>query len=242
MKTLVIGAGQVGTAIKEIVSPHHETFIKDVEDLSLDGVDVMHICYPDHRGFEETTKAYIAQYKPKLVIINSSVKVGTTGKCGDDVVYSPVRGRHPRLASEMKDFVKIVACKNFEKAEAAYKYFNACGLRCVLSQSPEAYELLKVISNVHMGLEIAWRQEVERMLKTFGIDQIEYTIWEKTYRDGCLKVNDLNLIRSIMNPDPIGGHCILPCTEILRKQFDSKLLDFIVDSNERKKSECLVAS
>jgi hypothetical protein len=88
-----------------------------------------------------------------------------------------------------------------------------------------------------MGLEIAWRQEVERMMEELGINPKEYDIWEKTYRDGCLQVKDFNLVRPLMKPDPIGGHCILPCLDILKKSFNSPILDFITDSNERKKSE-----
>lgn len=242
MKSLIIGAGQVGTALFEVLKPYYDISIRDLEDIEIDGVNVLHICYPDHDGFEQTTKAYIRKYKPSLTIIHSSVQVGTTAKCGEDVVYSPTRGRHPRLAQEMKSFEKVVGSKNRRKAEEAADYFLGCGWIPLVFNSPESPEFLKVFSNVHMGLEIAWRQEAQRMMKALGINDNDYEIWERTYRDGCLDVKDFNLVRPLMNPGPIGGHCILPCLDILRKRFESSILDFIVESNEKVKNESLVAS
>ena len=91
MKTLVIGKGQVGSALFDVLRGTHDVYIKDIEPLELDGVEVLHICYPDHDGFYQTTKDYIAKYKPKLTIINSSIRVGTTEQFATGVVYSPVR-------------------------------------------------------------------------------------------------------------------------------------------------------
>jgi hypothetical protein len=237
MKTLIIGAGQVGSAIKENVERFHETLIRDVQPLDAEGIEVIHICYPDHDGFEVTTRKYIDQYKPRLTIINSSVRVGTTLKCGDDVIYSPTRGRHPNLAKEMKVFHKCIAGLNQTKVDLARAYFAACGFKVLTSSNPESLEFLKVMSNVHMGLEIAWRQEVQRMMDRFGIDSAEYDAWEVTYRQGLLEIGDHNLLRPIMRPDPIGGHCVLPCTELLREQFDSSVLDFIIHSNQKAKED-----
>jgi len=242
MKTLIIGAGQVGTALKDILSPHHEVFIRDVVANYNSQADVLHICYPDHDGFEKTTKEYIDFYKPKLTIINSSVRVGTTLKCGMNVVYSPVRGRHPHLKEEMKKFRKFVASHNQENAFKTIQYFEAAGWPCVLAKDPESLEFMKVMSNVHMGLEIAWRQEVERMMEDLSIEPTDYEEWEKSYRDGYLALQDWNLIRPIMKPDPIGGHCILQCVELLREKCPSSLLDFIVASNEEIKNERFVSN
>lgn len=237
VKSLIIGSGQVGTALKENIQKFHETFIRDVSDFGLDGVEVLHICYPDHEGFEQTTKDYIHQYQPKVTIIHSSVRVGTTKKCGENVVYSPVRGRHPNLSSEMKLFVKFIGGGNDDCRMVARDYLRECGFVVVNSNDAESLELFKVISNIHMGWEIAWRQEVGRILDHFGVGSLEYEDWERTYRDGYISIKDWNLMRSVMRPDPIGGHCILPCVDLLRSQIDSKALDFIIESNERVKKD-----
>lgn len=243
MKSLIIGAGQVGSALKEVLSKTYEVVIKDIEDLDVKDVKVLHICYPDSEDFIKNTKEYVKRYAPELTIIHSSVSLGTTELCGDDVVYSPVRGRHPQLAEEMKSFTKFVSSSNPEKASKAKEYFEKCGWKVIQTQGkPYAVEFFKMFSNVHMGLEIAWRQEAERIMKDIGIDPMGYEAWEKTYRDGCIEVKDLNLLRPLMSPGPIGGHCILPCTEILKSQVRSPLFDFILESNEKVKNENLVTA
>jgi hypothetical protein len=233
MKSLVIGAGQVGSGLFEIISKEHESYLRDIEDFPMAGIEVLHICYPEHDGFEETTKKYIEEYKPRLTIINSSITVGTTSKCGENVVYSPVRGRHPNLATEMLVYPKFVSGKNISDVVTATEYFEKCGWTVHASNSPETLELLKLLSNIHMGLEVAWRQEVKRILNHFNVRSEDYTLWEQTYNDGYVELGQEHLVRSMMSPDPIGGHCILECNQILKSQFPSKAFDFIQESNEK---------
>lgn len=234
-KTLIIGAGEVGQALKEVLSPFHETYLRDIKPFECKAVKVLHICYPDHPGFIETTKRYIKDYDyPEVTIINSSVSVGTTRKFDDNVVYSPVRGRHPDngLANEMRIFRKFVAGLDPIVTNLAVHHFRVAGLRIYSTDNPDALEYLKLMSNVHMGLEIAWRQEVGRMMKSFHIEDKDYEAWEETYSEGYQKLGQYHLMRPLMRPDPIGGHCILPCTEILKSQYPSKALDFIQESNQ----------
>lgn len=237
MKTLILGKGQVGSALYEVLKDHHETFIKDVEPLEMNGVEVLHICYPEHNEFTKTTKDYMSKYKPQVTIVNSSVSIGTTEKCGDEVIYSPVRGRHPKLAADLKIYAKFLFGHDKAKMALAAEHFNQAGIKIRKFRDPEAGEALKLLSNIHMGVEIAFRQEIERILGYFMVDVKAYETWEKTYMEGYLESGDYNLIRPMMRPDPIGGHCILPCTEILMKQFPSKIFEFVLESNEKTKGE-----
>lgn len=238
MKSLIIGKGQIGTALYEIFAPFHEIFIRDVDDVDHFGIEVLHICFPDSVEFVKFTKEYIEKYQPDLTVIHSSVGVGKTEECGDHVVYSPVRGRHPKLVSDLKIYEKFVFSLDLNDLNKAKQYLSRCNLKVKgFQQSPKVGETLKLISNVHMGVEIAWRQELERIFKKTGTSDFVYQLWEETYRDGYLKSGDMNLVRPLMRPDPIGGHCIVPCTEILQKQFPSKILDFVLESNEKKKGE-----
>lgn len=236
MKSLIIGAGQVGSSLHRIVSKAHESFIRDLHPLDIKDVEILHICYPDSDSFVDITKGYIEEYKPRLTIINSSVAVGKTEACGPHVVNSPVRGRHPNLDTEMLFYPKFIGSNNIDDAERAATYFEDCGWETVICDH-KTTEFLKLISNVHMGLEVAWRQEVERMMESFGVDKDAYQAWEKSYNEGYRKSGHLNLVRPLMQPAPIGGHCILPCTQILLAQFESEALRFILNSNERAKAE-----
>jgi len=40
-----------------------------------------------------------------------------------------------------------------------------------------------------------------------------------------------------MFPDVIGGHCLIPNTELLLKSYDSEFLRLILKSNEKQKME-----
>jgi hypothetical protein len=40
-----------------------------------------------------------------------------------------------------------------------------------------------------------------------------------------------------MFPDVIGGHCLIPNTELLLKAYDSEFLRLILKSNEKRKKE-----
>jgi len=39
--------------------------------------------------------------------------------------------------------------------------------------------------------------------------------------------------RPLMFPDVIGGHCLIPNTELLLKNYDSKFLRLVLESNRR---------
>jgi hypothetical protein len=227
MKSLIIGNGQIGSALFEIFSKVHETHVRDFEASNLDGIEILHICYPYSDKFIESTKNYIDQYRPRLTIIHSSVAIGTTDKCGDHVVHAPERGRFPKLAKQMSYFKKFIGGSNQEDCNLAAKYFDICNWNTHIVLDPKITEALKLISNAHMGLEIAWRQEIDR----WGIDRQIYALWEDSYFGGYMRFGEYNLLRSRMNPDPIGGHCILPCVDILSQTYESPALKFIKESN-----------
>lgn len=238
MKVLVIGAGQIGDAIRHIIAQtNHEVHIRDIADYPLSNVDVLHICYPDSRTFVKDTKAYIATYQPKMTIIHSSVSVGTTQKCGTKVVHVPVRGRHPNLAEQIPAFPLFVGGFDKQLNAEAVAYLEGCNLVACDVGDPMGTELVKLLSNIHMGLEIAWRQEVKRLLEYFAINPLVYERWEDSYNEGYRMTGDEQLTRPRLKPDPIGGHCILECTKILADQIHSKVFEFILESNEKEKAK-----
>lgn len=243
MKGLVIGKGEVGTALFHILSEYYPTEIRDVEDLDPNGFEILHLAYPDGPNFVDAAKAYIHQYQPKLTVIHSSVRVGTTDKVdGEFVVHSPIRGRHPNLAEEMRVFTKFIGGRNDNAVKMAKEYFEAANWPCFGVQSPRDTELIKLLSNVYLGYEIAWRQEVERICRTLDTTPRTYEHFESTYNDGYIKLGQTQFMRPKLWPKAIGGHCILPCMELLATQYPSKAFEFIRSSNaqavnEHKKTE-----
>jgi len=237
MKSLIIGRGEVGQALFEVIKPYHATYIRDVGECDLPDIEVMHICFPDSDEFIAEVKRYQKKYKPDLTIIHSSITIGTTEQIGGHIVYSPIRGRHrPKLSVELKFFPKFIASANEKDSDIASKYFKECGWEVFSTKDVEGTELSKMLSNIHMGIEIAWAQEVDRILKHFEANPLTYEKWEESYNAGYFKLLQPHMMRPIMRPDPIGGHCILECVEILRQQFSSPIFEFVRSSNEETKS------
>ena len=233
--TIVIGTGEIGAPLLEVLSSRYRTRGVDVEPVEItERVDVMHVCYPFQIGdFVGTTVEYIEKYSPSLVIINSTVAPGTTRKVaerapGVKVAYSPVRGKHKKMKQDLLFYTKFVAGVEKEWGEEAASHFACAGVKVRLFSSPEALELAKLLSTTYFGLLIAWAQEMDRFAKNLNVDYDEITQFfeEIPY-----------FPKTKFFPGFIGGHCVIPNIHILRMDFPSPFLDAILDSNERKKKE-----
>lgn len=239
MKSLIIGAGQIGDALYKIFSEAHQCYVRDIGSLKCEDVEVLHIAFPYSEGFIENVRAYIRQYRPSLTMIHSSVAVGTSLKCGEHVVHSPERGRHPNLVSEMRKFPKFIGGLNDADVAKAVDYVQLCDWFAIPCADPRWTELVKLLSNVHLGLEIAWRQEVDRIFSEMGAgdsDKQIYELWEDSYNLAHKALGQEQLIRPRLKPGPIGGHCIIPCTKILASQIPSVAFEMILKTNERTKN------
>src|SRR5437868_5842335 len=113
-KVIVVGLGEVGKPLFEIIKTRYEVFGVDIDlTAPLNRCDVMHICFPfDDRKFVGQVLDYIRRYQPALAIINSTVSPGTT-RClaresGLAVVNSPVRGKHTRMQEELLNYTKFI--------------------------------------------------------------------------------------------------------------------------------------
>ena len=154
MKTLIIGKGEIGVSLQRVLSPFYETYIKDIEPLEVDGIEVLHICFPYSKKFIKQVEEYKKQYKPRFVIIHSTVPVGTSTKL--NAFHSPVRGVHPHLERSLKTFVKFLAPKN----KVLKEYFEKAGIKIELVEKSEETELLKLYCTTIYGLNIVAEKEV----------------------------------------------------------------------------------
>jgi UDP-N-acetyl-D-mannosaminuronate dehydrogenase len=251
-KVLVVGLGEVGRPLFELldesgcfivhgidldeakmgeVGQHKKDLVKEV--------DIMHVCIPcvNQEKFVSTVANYAKQFKPKLVIINSTVTPGTTKevskRCECLVAHSPVRGVHESLEHvkwELKRWTKYVGGANAKAGEAASKHFQELGLKTKVLKSSLESELAKLFETTYRAWMIACFQEMHRISRHFDacFDDIVDFI-EDTHR--------LRFDRPVMFPGVIGGHCIIPNTELLLRSYDSELLRLILKSNEKRKEE-----
>ena len=80
-KVLVIGLGEIGAPLLEIVKGVYSAEGLDIEPKEIHGpVDVLHICFPYSVDFVETATNYVNKFNPKLTIIESTVLPFTTSK------------------------------------------------------------------------------------------------------------------------------------------------------------------
>ena len=228
---IIVGLGEVGTPLLEIMKSRHQTFGVDInQPASISQCDVMHICFPFQSGkFVGQVIEYIHQYRPALTVINSTVAPGTTrsiaAESGTAVAHSPVRGKHVRMQEEMLHYAKFIGALDLQSGRRTVEHFEGVGMKTMLLTSPEASEIAKLTETTYFGLMIAWAQEVERYCTKFGANYDEVVSF----------YDEIKFFPAVKYfPGVIGGHCVMPNIAILRQQFPSGLLEAIVQSNNLK--------
>ena len=228
---LIIGLGEVGKPLLEIMKSRYQTFGVDINQLaSVSQCDVMHICFPfKNDKFVGQVIGYIDQYRPALTVINSTVAPGTTRRIavesGTAVVNSPVRGKHARMQEELLHYTKFVGALDLQSGQRAIEHFEGVGIKTKLLTSPEATEIAKLTETTYFGLLIAWAQEVERYCMELDTNYDEVV----SFYDEIKFFPPAKYF-----PGAIGGHCVMPNIAILLQRFPSGLLQAIVQSNELK--------
>lgn len=230
-KVVVVGLGEIGKPLFNLISKRHEAVGVDVAPVNrIDGVDVMHVCYPFQiKDFGGETARYIDLFRPRVTIINSTVAVGTTRsvaeRTGAAVVNSPVRGKHARMTQELQSYTKFIGGMDRAASEEAARHFASFGLKTRILSSPEATELAKLTETTYFGLMIAWAQEIERYCDQSGQDYGEVTSFYE-------EIKFFPPVKYF--PGIIGGHCVMPNIKILRDWNQSTILEAIEASNQMK--------
>ena len=232
----ILGYGEVGQAIAKF---YHNPKIKDLHrDDDLRGVDVLHVCIPYNEKFVFLIKKEIKTIKPKLTIIHSSVEPGTTKKIGGSVVHSPVRGVHPKLYEGLKTFVKYIGTDNQKAGRMAKKHLESLGMKTKVFTPATTTELGKLLDTTYYGLCIAFHGEMKHMCDRLHLDfDSAVTAFNSSYNQGYTKLGMPQVNRPVLQfPNPvIGGHCIIPNVQLLKKEFKSKAFDLILEYRPKKK-------
>jgi UDP-N-acetyl-D-mannosaminuronate dehydrogenase len=233
---IVVGLGEVGRPLLELVREKHTAIGIDIEPVATDGeCAVLHICYPFSDQFVRTTVKYIEQNCPALTIINSTVAPGTTRSVyrylHTPIVYSPIRGKHFKMKHDFLHYTKFIGGIDHKAALRAAEHFRSIGMKTKVVSSPETAELAKLTETTYFGLLIAWAQEAERYCNHLQVDYDQLV----SFFD---EIPFLPRVKYV--PGVIGGHCVMPNIQILKRIFESDLLDAIVTSNNMKREADLV--
>ena len=238
-RTLVVGIGEVGGALAEVLDRTEPVLRHDLEPrVFSDSVSVMHVCIPfrNSADFERIALSYIERFKPALTIINSTVVPGTTravaNACGLPVAYSPIRGKHVRMVDDLIQYVKFVAATDPSVADLAESHFKRAGMTTRRMNNVETLELAKLAETTYFGLLIAFAQELNRYATRVGGD----------YEEAIGFFEEVEFLpRSRYFPGYIGGHCVVANIGLLGQVAPSPLLDAVLDSNSRRAVELKIS-
>lgn len=233
--TLVVGIGEVGRPLAEVLERSGPVLRHDLEPREFDApIGVMHICFPfrDRSTFVATALDYIRRFQPALTIVNSTVVPGTTraiaSSSGMPVCYSPVRGKHIEMASALTRYVKFVAAPQEEWAIAAAEHFAGAGMKTRRMSTAESLELAKLAETTYFGVCIAFAQELNRYAARVNGEYAEMT--------GFFEEVEFLPGRKYF-PGFIGGHCVIPNLNLLLQLAPAPLLEAVLDSNRRRTDE-----
>ena len=124
---LIVGYGEVGRGLAEVLKQKGKVWILDPNKSLKHNNNwpkkfyAIHICIPFSNSFSQAVRGIKKKYGYEILIIHSTVPVGTSDKLG--AVHSPIRGDHPNLAKGIKTFVKYVGGKNSQAAAKLFKSF-----------------------------------------------------------------------------------------------------------------------
>lgn len=229
MTDIILGAGEVGTALGQIFKcPVYDIGAPDVDD-----VRIMHVAFPFTDDFMSHVRTYQRQYKPEITVIHSSVVPGTSRALG--AVHSPVLGKHPDLAPDIRSYPKWIGADTESEGTRVYRIFRQAGLRARLAKSSVETELWKLLCTSTLGINAAWAQEIDRMCREVGV---EYEGWQNfmaEINEGLIARGLGHAARPLLSPGPIGGHCVLPNFALLSKVYPSGMIAAAIDSDERVK-------
>ncbi len=233
--TLVIGLGEVGGALAEVLERSQRILRQDIEPMKIEEpIGVAHLCFPfqSREQFEQIAIGYLERFRPKLAIINSTVLPGTTRRITAatkvPIAYSPVRGKHAHMADDLVRYRKFVSAVDVDAARMAELHFERGGIETRRMNRVETLELSKLAETTYFGILIAYAQELNRYCEEVDGDYYEAT----NFFD---EIDFLPRVRYF--PGFIGGHCVVPNINLMLQLRNSAMLDAVLDSNRNRAAE-----
>jgi len=201
MKHLIIGQGEIGSALHSIL----KCDIRDIENtVQQTKYDCIHICYPYSNNFCRSVKKYRRQYNPKYVVVHSTVPVGTCRKL--DAIHSPVIGVHPHLAESILTFKKVISSRPMAKELEKF------GIKTVYVKKSEDSEAGKLYSLLIYGINVLLEKEIFDYCKVGKLDYDSvYNLFVSIYNEGYKKMGmeKYTMYKLQHREGPIGGHCVV---------------------------------
>src|SRR6185312_2564211 len=230
-KNVVAGLGEIGTPILQLISKIIPTVGYDLNEKLMDKknfdkyseseTSFLHICIPFTGNFISNVIKLYEQFKPKVIVIHSTISPGTTknlqSRLSIPVIYSATRGVHKRMLHDLKRYVKFFAVEpNAPNAKwAATTYSNMlkkCGVKTKQMSTPVTLELAKIIVDTsYYGWLITYAQLSNMIAIENKVDYDE--MW--SFAD---EIHKYLGNRPKMFPGFIGGHCVIPNLDLMNDE------------------------
>lgn len=227
MRNLVIGMGEVGKGVFDVLLGVYPTECRDKDPLIIPHkVDVLHICIPYSDKFDEAVRGYLKLYSPKYTIVYSSVPIGTCEGLG--VVHSPVEGKHPAIGLSIKNMARWLGSSDQKALDEAGKFWEKI-TKIRKLPSADYTEWLKLRSTSKYGINLAWTDYEAKVSKELGMDFSAVRQFDMDYNGLYTRLGMHQYQRYVLDPPEgkIGGHCVVPNAELLDEQYPSPMLKII---------------
>ncbi|MDE1766224.1 MAG: hypothetical protein KGI27_08140 [Thaumarchaeota archaeon] len=240
-KDVVAGLGEIGMPILQLISKAAIAVGYDISETLMDkkkfdkAVDLdtrfLNICIPFTGNFVSNVINLYEQFKPKCIVIHSTISPGTTrdlqSKLSIPVIYSATRGVHKRMLNDLKRYTKFYSIEpdapSGEWASKEYeKLLKKCKVKTKKMSKPMALELAKIVVDTSY---YGWLITYAQLSNMIAIEnQVEYDeMW--SFVD---EIHKYLGNRPKMFPGFIGGHCVIPNLDLIHNQT----LDLIKQIND----------
>ncbi len=219
----------------------------------------MHVCYPQLPGFIESVETYTAQYKPRHIIVHSTVspgilealQVGLNFEAGGDfhkgqgvlVHFSPVRGNlRDGMEECLEYYTKYIGSVYYREGSSLTKilsgrlreaesHLKGAGFTTKSVNGIEGLVWAKLLDLAWYGLNIAFYQELERIMQGSDYELV------KDFITSTPLESDGKARREVFYGGFIGGHCVTQAIEKILADRDVPMLRAVLDSNLKRAVE-----
>lgn len=229
VNNLVIGYGQIGQAVGRVIGEHWSIDGKKPYKIPDEPIDVMHICFPYSEGFLKYVDGYRTKFRPRHIVIWSTVPIGTTKKL-KRAVHSPVEGKHPELSDSLRQGERWIGCNSKADEEFFVEYFSGLGLHTRTTNNSDHTEALKLLSTSEYGINLVFANYKGQVADVIGMDHEVLKEWNRSYNRLYKNLGLDDKFQKFVLDSPnfkIGGHCIVPNAEILNSQEPHPMLEMI---------------
>lgn len=234
MKAILVGYGEVGSGVYEVLSKVHDVAIEDPPKnihSQQTKCDVLLIAIPYNKYFIPAVIGHKKRFNPKVTVIFSTVPIGTSRIMA--AVHSPIEGRHDNMAESFRSFPRWIGGFSDYMDQLCSEFFTDAELDVVHVQRSEITEFLKLQSLASYGIEIQWARDCKKMADQIGFDYDILKTYNRHYNHLVRFNKQEEYCRPIIShtDGKIGGHCVLPGMALLQDKMNNPFVDRILKEN-----------